>query len=127
VPILYVLIPVIPAKFWRYLPVLESPEYRKTGFGIAGIGNTTSWLLGTWPLGHSSSSALGLLGSLALGLLGTRAPGLSGTLALVISGFMGSWGHARCLYNKVRYFRGFYVLVVGGACVYNFRYQVSLL
>jgi hypothetical protein len=23
------------------LPVLKSPEYRKTGFGIAGIGNTT--------------------------------------------------------------------------------------
>jgi hypothetical protein len=41
VPILYVLIPVIPAKFCRYLPVLKSPEYRKTGFGIAGIGNTT--------------------------------------------------------------------------------------
>jgi hypothetical protein len=40
VPILYVLIPVIPAKFCRYLPVLKSPEYRKTGFGIAGIGNT---------------------------------------------------------------------------------------
>jgi hypothetical protein len=37
VPILYVL---IPAKFYRYLPVLKSPEYRKTGFGIAGIGNT---------------------------------------------------------------------------------------
>jgi hypothetical protein len=34
---------------------------------------------------------------------------------------------ARCLYNKVRYFRGFYVLVVGGAYVYNVRYQVSLL
>jgi hypothetical protein len=41
VPILYVLIPVIPAKFCRYLPVLKSPEYRKTGFGIAGIGNTS--------------------------------------------------------------------------------------
>jgi hypothetical protein len=24
----------------KILPVLESPEYRKTGFGIAGIGNT---------------------------------------------------------------------------------------
>jgi hypothetical protein len=34
---------------------------------------------------------------------------------------------ARCLYNKVRYFRAFYVLVVGGAYVYNVRYQVSLL
>jgi hypothetical protein len=30
----------------------------------------------------------------------------------------------RCLYNKVRYFRGFCVLVVGGAYVYNVRYQV---
>jgi hypothetical protein len=43
VPILYVLIPVIPAKFCRYLPVLKSPEYRKTGFGIAGIGNTNRY------------------------------------------------------------------------------------
>jgi hypothetical protein len=25
----------------KILPVLKSPEYRKTGFGIAGIGNTT--------------------------------------------------------------------------------------
>jgi hypothetical protein len=24
----------------KILPVLKSPEYRKTGFGIAGIGNT---------------------------------------------------------------------------------------
>jgi hypothetical protein len=24
------------------LPALKSPEYRKTGFGIAGIGNTSS-------------------------------------------------------------------------------------
>jgi hypothetical protein len=47
VPILYVLIPVIPAKFCRYLPVLESPEYRKTGFGIAGIGNTITDILRT--------------------------------------------------------------------------------
>jgi hypothetical protein len=29
-------------KFCRYLPVLKSPKYRKTGFGIAGIGNTTT-------------------------------------------------------------------------------------
>jgi hypothetical protein len=25
----------------KILPVLQSPGYRKTGFGIAGIGNTT--------------------------------------------------------------------------------------
>jgi hypothetical protein len=36
-------------------------------------------------------------------------------------------GGARYLYNKVIYFRCFYVLVVGGAYVYNVRYQVSLL
>jgi hypothetical protein len=35
------------------------------------------------------------------------------------------WFATRCLYNKVRYFRGFYVLVVGGAYVYNVRYQGS--
>jgi hypothetical protein len=61
-PILYVLIPVIPAKFCRYLPVLKSPEYRKTGFGIAGIGNTSAHALATkmmfWTLARVSFRAV---------------------------------------------------------------------